>query len=342
VHNLLFELKNFRPQILHRVLLLLFLTLFLEGLFFAACFFLKAGPVAYGLPAATVDKSERLLIFPQNESVGKLAVLEKKFGVTDRHLSGKPYRECLATFKVPTNLTLLLVANDCFAQYGDFLAKLPPDAFAAATFEKTTMADEQMTALGHLTGLRYLVLDSTETTDAGMAKLAGLTALEFLDMSHTLIKGQCLAKFGGMKKLQYIDLNANDLDPQCLNALLALPQLKEVHLGKDHLHDDDLAIVAKLKALTHLSLLDNHDLTDRGLKQLGASKHLTWMDLRGTKITGKGILALKGLPLTGLKMGSTAVTVAEDKAIQACFPGIGLTVDNRPTSIPQEIFAPLH
>jgi hypothetical protein len=294
------------------------------------------------LPAGTKNAADRLLVFPPNESVGKLGLLEKNFVTADRHLSGKPYRECLGTFSVPADLTLLLVANDGIAQHTDILSNLPADAIAAATFEKTTLADGQMAAVGHLTALRYLCLDSTEITDAGMAKLAGLAALEYLDMSRTLIKGQCLASFGGMKKLQYIDLSANDIDPVCLTSLLSLPQLHDVRLGKAGLHDGDLAALAKLPGLTHLSLLDNRDITDKGLKGLIVCKHLIWLDLRGTKISGKGVLSLKGLRLGGLKMSSAKVSADDTRAIHAAFPGINLLLDNRADSYPPELFAPLH
>lgn len=309
---------------------------------FTALCWLETCLMVYSRPANPTAQADRILAFPADESVGKVIQLDKNFHVINRHLSGKPYKDCIGAAKVPANLTLLLVANDTFTKHANILLKMPADSFAAATFEHTAIADQQMAAIGHLTGLRYLDLDGTETSDAGMAELAGLEDLEYLDLAHTLIKGACLVKFGGMKKLQYIDLSANDINCRYVASLASLPLLRELHIAKSGLRDQDLAIVAKLPGLTNLSLTDNHNITDNGLKKLITCKHLNWLDVRGTAVSGKGVLALTGLPITELKLGAAKISAADIKTIKVVFPGISLLLDNRADVIPREVFAPLH
>ena len=308
-----------------------------------ACALLLQVPIAAGSrPQQSAGPRPRLLVFPEHQSLGRLTLLEHDFDAGDRHLTGKPYRECQGQFAVPPNLTLFLVANDALAQHPEILLEMPPDSFAAATFEHTTLADGGMAAIGHLTGLRYLSLDNTETSDMGLSKLAGLSALAYLELGHTLTKGECLAKFGGMKKLAFVNLSSNDIDPRCLNSLVGLPLLHEVWLGQAGLHDGDLAYLARLKGLKRLSLKDDRDITDQGVKLLAACKHLEWLDVRGTMVSGKGVLALKSLPLNTVKISGANVSDADARAIKAMFPGIGLILKSKGDTIPREMFAPLH
>jgi hypothetical protein len=192
--------------------------------------------------------------------------------------------------------------------------------------------------------LRYLDLEATDTSDKGIESLAVLVNLGYLNLSHTMIKCANLAKLGALKRLEYLNISSNDLASNATAELAKLnpTSLRNLDIARTRLKDSDLPNLAKIPGLVWLELMDNPDITDRGVAALRPLKNLCALDLRQTHVTVRGLLALKGLHLASVALGEQPVTIDDLKAVQKAFPGIQVGHGHRRTAMPMSVFAPLH
>jgi hypothetical protein len=290
------------------------------------------------------DAGQRVLEFPSDVSVGHLMIIANNFSPQERHLVMRFFADCRGKVVVPTNITLLLKASDVLTDRAACLLKLPADALAAMEFDKTTIGDADLIPISHLTGLRYLDLEGTDTTDRGIESLGGLVNLGFLDLSHTMIKGSTIGRLAALKKLESLNIGANELTAKAIEALGSLhpASLQRLDVSRCHINDSELPDLAKLSNLFWLELQDNSGITDRGLNALRPLKKLSNLDLRQTAVTVKGLLALHGLPLKTVALSCGRALAADQKALQQAFPGIMIGYDHRDTAMPKDVFAPLH
>ena len=133
--------------------------------------------------------------------------------------------------------------------------------------QDTLVTDAGLVHLAGLTSLKELDLTRARVTDEGLVHLEGLINLEELVLSRTLITDDGLASLAGFKKLIRLDLSVTKVSDKGIVHLKNLPSLRAIHLGWTRI-------------------------TDVGLARLGKTR-LTWMSLKGTRVTENGLKSLK-------------------------------------------------
>lgn len=191
---------------------------------------------------------------------------------------------------------------------------LEADAISLAA---TGVTDAQLAKLAEAKGLRRLSLEGTEVGDAGLPHLAALADLEELNLANTTVSGKGLASLRALSKLRKVtlantyvegdglehltavedlDLHGSPVGNGAIERLATLPQLQRLSLAAT-----DIADGVALDRLQNLVSLDlgATDLTDTGLKPLGALKRLRSLVLRDSRFTDAGLAHL--LPLEDLR-----------------------------------------
>ncbi|MBU6451725.1 MAG: hypothetical protein KGS72_08115 [Cyanobacteria bacterium REEB67] len=286
----------------------------------------------------------RLLTFPADVSVGRLVLLDDNFSLTNRHLGGRPLGEARGLVRVPVGKPIMLIAADTLTDRSQCLDALPADALAAIVLDRTTMGDEQIAHMKHLTGLKYADFHGTDLSDKGLVNLAALGNLGYLDISHTMLHGLTLDCLRKLNKLQFLDIGFNTLDHRAFADLAKLhaPHLTFLHLSAAAISDGDLGCLAAFPEINQIQMTDNKGISDRGMPALRVCKKLIALDVRRTAVTLKGIFVLKGLPLYSLTLTVAAPLIEDEKKLRALIPGINICYDHPPKNAPKELFAPLH
>jgi hypothetical protein len=136
----------------------------------------------------------------------------------------------------------------------------------------SSITDDSVRHLQHMTSLASLSLEKSQITDAGLDHLRPLATLEWLWLRGTRVSDAGLA------------------------TLNKFPSLTRLDLTETHVTDAGLEHLKLLPSLTHLSLANTH-LTDDGIRQIMAISTLTDLNLEGTKVTKGAIEELrKALP----------------------------------------------
>jgi len=286
----------------------------------------------------------RVLEFPDDVSVGRLVIVPEQYNFEDKHLKGKFLAECRGKVIVPPAAKLLLVSNDLITERYKFFDKFPVDAIDALILSRAIFSDDGMAHVGRLTGLRYLDAEGTEITDKGVAKLAGLVNLRFLNLSRTLMHGETLCKLGGLHKLVYLNLGCNELSKKAFVDLgkIDMPSLLQLDLSRSQIVDDDIPAAVKSKTIITLVLTDNRGITDRCLPMLKPITGLRGINARSTSITVKGLSGLVGQHVCKVALAADKKNTFEEMTIRRILPGLTVGFDKRSSSMPKNIFEPLH
>jgi hypothetical protein len=294
--------------------------------------------------AITEQNASRELNFPVDVSIGRLVLLDKNFSLLDKHLVGKPLAEARGKVLVPVGKPIMLLANDALSDRASCLDKLPADALTAILLQCTEVGDEQIAHLRHLTGLRYADFRNTNLSDRGLASLSGLTNLGYMDISHTAIHGLTLGKLQNLKKLRFLNIGFNALDRKAFSQLATLkePELEMLIASACGVQDSDLPFLAAFTSLHTLELTDSKAIDDSNLAALKALKRLAILDLRGSRVTIRGIFALQGLPLLAVTLPSAIPSLDEQKKLKGLMPGLRINFEHPQRSISKDLFAPLH
>ncbi len=188
------------------------------------------------------------------------------------------------------NLTSLNLKNS--AVTGDGLAALA----GLKNLTSLDLSGSQMTRdnLKHIAGLKNLetlALRQIRTGTTGLSAdelkhLAGLQKLTTLDLTGTRVQGQALGKLAGLGKLATIQLDEITDDSleglRDAGLLHALPNAEAVG-GKRATKDEEIDVFR----------LADTKVTDKGLKHLFGLTNLTFVTLKGTKISDSGMNELK-------------------------------------------------
>jgi len=323
----------------HRRTVVLFFA-FLSLLFFVIALGINlVQSEAKASPGAT-----RQLNFPSQVSLGRLALLDQNFSLTDKHICGKSIGLARGRVMVPADKPIMLIAADTLTDHADCLDRLPADALTAILLNRTEFGDEQFAHIKHLTGLRYLDLRGTNLSDKGLAPLGELVNLGYLDMSHTALHGLTFSQLHKVKKLQFLNLGFNALDRRAFPELAKLnePELKVLIVSGCGFNDSDLHFLTVFSNLRELEITDSRAISDKGLSALNALRHLTALDLRGTRATLKGVLALHNLALKFVTLPENQAHLVDKETSKLLNPGMRLGFEHPQRSVPSDFFAPLH
>jgi hypothetical protein len=200
------------------------------------------------------------------------------------------------------------------------LAQFAPEDLTELDCSKAPIGDDLMPAVGRLTRLRFLELESTQVTDAGLKALAGLKNLEGLSVRNCPIKGPGMAALAGLEKLKALRfaiikksdddalkylagfkhlevLDIKELDAQGNTQIFMmnmpeLPTVKELDLSEHpNLKDEDLVYLKRLPNLERLRFART-GLKGPGLKYLAPLQKLETLIIERTPVNGPGLASL--------------------------------------------------
>ena len=150
-------------------------------------------------------------------------------------------------------------------------------------------------ALGNLTKLRVLSVQSADLTGPIPAELGGLANLQVLDFEHNDLTGFIPAELGELTNLVRLDIAGNHLTGPVPTWLRNLTELYSLNLGHNDLTGPIPAELSRLVNLEYLLLRGNNDLTGPVPAGLGNLTRLRLLHLAGTGLTGPIPAELGGL-----------------------------------------------
>jgi len=307
------------------------------------CLFLAA-LIPHSAQALGEDK---IVHFPRAYSIGVLSSKPLHEGTKYRIPVGPAQGDI--TFKKGAHIEL--DGNHHLALHPEIFDTLPPDcleslrmSFSSFDDAEDGLCDKALTHVGHLSGLKSLVLDRSEVTDAGLINIKKLPNLEVLSLFSTLVDGSSFKEFTNLKKLETIKMAHNALKPANYAYLALFPKLDTLNLTRCHPNDEAMASLGKCRAIRELHLGGNQTINDTNIKNLASMKGLHYIDLSGTRVTVRGLSSLKGLPIRVLKLPGTP-SHNDLVATQQLFPGCKLGLKTGPKEDLGEdssIFEPMH
>ena len=159
--------------------------------------------------------------------------------------------------------------------------------------------DDGLAHLSRLTKLKYLNLGCEENyliSDAGCVHLKDLTELKQLDLAGTRVTDAGLSSLNNMDNLSNLSLNRTKVTGIGLSYLKNPEALQALHMKECQVNNNSLAALEKMTNLNTLSLKNNANISDSGLKHLKGLKAMRELDLSSNKnITDSGLKHLEGL-----------------------------------------------
>ena len=183
----------------------------------------------------------------------------------------------------------------------------------------TRISDGTLEIVSHLTQLEALDIANTPTTDNGLDNLITLTHLKELSLGPRRLSENLLGALRLLPTLTYLDLSGprgedrpdlvfgnrgGNLGPMEENAVRTISGLKELRvlkLGYSNISADGLRILSVLSQVEELGLAFCPLVDDAAAKELASWKNLKYVDLQESKITEKGVEALRAAK-PGLKI----------------------------------------
>jgi hypothetical protein len=162
------------------------------------------------------------------------------------------------------------------------------------------LSDDNLIAIRGLTKLVELGLANTPISDVGTRHLNRLGRLRYVDLSETRITSEGLRFLSGCHDLATLRLvNARGVDDDGLQHLRGLPRLQSLDLTGTSV---SLAGLSELRHLEYLNLSAGNAIWDdacveplikMGTPTSGRPVILVGLDVRGSRVSGKGLLSLR-------------------------------------------------
>ncbi len=301
--------------------------------------------------ACSAKAVERILHFPTNYSVGNLMALQQPpelYGTCQ----GIPVAKACGLVKLPPGKPIKFEPNSTFYQHPDCLLKLPPNAFdyielrfLSMTDQEDSFSDRVIPLLGHISSLKGIDLDKSETTDRGLSQLAAMPELQSITACDSKVSGSCLHDLAGCKKLAALRLSNIQVNNESLGYLKNFPHLERLALVRVNLSLNGLERVSKCKGLSTLDIDYNNEIDDRAVPLLLKLPMLTILWIKGTKVSLQGLELLSKHGVTNISLPKPfhAYSLKEQQRIKKAFPGKTFDSDKSPTVDPftRTMFAPM-
>ncbi len=147
--------------------------------------------------------------------------------------------------------------------------------------------DELLEQLVSQSGLKQLLMRSTQATDEGLSHVGRIAALEELYIwDATSITDAGAAHLAGLKNLKIISIDSSGVTDESLVLLSGLPRIEVLALQSNRFSDQGFL---RLKGQNTLRVLLtgpwNLRLTDAGLAHFREFKNLELIDLQKSKVT---------------------------------------------------------
>jgi Leucine-rich repeat (LRR) protein len=160
----------------------------------------------------------------------------------------------------------------------------------------------------------YVSLRGVALTEAAVAALTRLEGLRILDLEATEIGDAAMGRLAGIATLEELTLNSTQVSDAGLAALQGMTSLRRLRLNHTYVEGSAFAGWAEGAQMQELSLLGTpvNDLAMMGVARL---KHLERLVLAESDVTGNGLAALTGLPLTHLDV--SAADIGDDAPLDS-------------------------
>jgi hypothetical protein len=176
-------------------------------------------------------------------------------------------------------------------------AQVPGAPIVGVELIGARVSDATAVALGKLTCVRSLDLQSTDGKGGVVQHLGGLRLLEKLDLGLCpWLTDAGVAEVAHLSRLRCVNLQGCDqVTDAGLKALAHLPRLRELNLRNcPKLTGAGLKALAACDDLGELDLMGSTQLSDADLKEMAALKNLRSLDLRLCEgLSAQGVQALK-------------------------------------------------
>jgi eukaryotic-like serine/threonine-protein kinase len=151
------------------------------------------------------------------------------------------------------------------------------------------VTDDLYLSLQHLTGLRVLRVEYTDTSDEGFAHIDSLPSLIDLRLTNTSVTGAGLARMKSIKTVLLLQASAIRNASKAVAALVGSHVLNALNLRRDHLTDNDMEKLGQIQSITLLYVGNNPDVTNKGISYLANLKKLNELDVWDCHITPSSI-----------------------------------------------------
>lgn len=291
---------------------------------------------ALAAPTAMVVK------FP-SQPVGSIRILRQGPELVDKE---KVVSRTMAfgDVKVPAGCTIHLLLNFKGAMDTSFLRNMPPYAIHTVDTNCLEVTDKAVEDISYLRGLSHLDLGAAEITDKSAVHLAKLTEMRDLSLSETMMTTKGVAFIAKMKKLKKLNLAKMQTDDGIAAYIKGLTALERLDLCNSYITDKTLAQLGGLQNVTEI-ILKRDNITDKGLSHLASLKKLRMLDLTDTLVTAKGLKMLAKFPaMQSVLVRRKSFKPEELTEVKAFLRSKGIWVKDgsRESTLPGELFAPLH
>ena len=175
----------------------------------------------------------------------------------------------------------------------------------------TRVSDGTLEIISHLPQLEALDIANAPLTDNGLDSLMTLINLKELSLGHRRESDNEVEVLRLLPTLIYLNLSgpgdaerpdsnyrkAGDAGPMRADLVRAIAELKDLRvlkLGYSNITSDGLRILSGLQQVERLGLEACPRIGDEAVAELANWKSLKYVDLQETKVTGKGVEALRG------------------------------------------------
>ena len=172
----------------------------------------------------------------------------------------------------------------------------------------TRISNGTLEIVSRLTGLESLDIANTQITDNGMDYLITLTNLKELSLGRGRLSDNALEVLRMLPTLTYLDLSGARPQPpdqarrqgrsgampeSVVQAIAELRDLRVLKLGHSNISVDGLKILRGLERIHKLGLEGCTRIEDDAAAELASWKSLKYLDLQDTRVTEKGLEALR-------------------------------------------------
>lgn len=299
-----------------------------------------------GAEAAT---QYRVLNFPRHYCAGQIILLEKPTPFKTR-CKGIKIANAQGDVRVPVGKPLKFAPSSEFFEHPECLLKLPPDAFECIELRFMSMADGEdnfsdkvIPFVHHLSGLKNIDLDKSETTDKGMAQLGAMPNAEMISTFDSQVTGACIKSLVGCKNLRNLRFGSTVVQKEDLRDLSKFARLERLGLARVNLTAKHLEYVAQCQGLKELEISYNGALNDDAVPFLLKLPKLVELNVDRSNISIAGLEKLGKLRLQSITLPKDFgdYTKDEQRRLRLAFPAVKLvSVKRRVDSDTKTIFAP--
>ena len=153
--------------------------------------------------------------------------------------------------------------------------------------------------LKHWRNLEHLNVRGTKVTSTLFEHISKMTRLKFLDVGHSRVNDDLFEVLDSLPRLEHLSFGGNKMSGAALPLLKSYPALKELSVSGQQRTDSGLWSVAitdfnigHIAQLSHLEVLDLGETRTSPtavFRELARLENLHTLDLRGTRVTGKGL-----------------------------------------------------